>query len=355
MNNIDPTGMAMPGDDKLNLTAEQTAVIAVLSNQWFAAQAAGDKAGMAAAHDAANAIRNGLGSQSSTTSNSTRRNSSSSSKQGQQSSYSFESNFSPTAWDILVAAIAVTRPALSLEQVYKTANQWRDNAAKDLNPRRNPLPSGLYKTNAPPVVVVSGPTNIVVYAHLSISGNADKKVSGTVYPGLPYKGTSYREAVLEGIKYQWSTEKYNGKKVTVRAIDVGTNKSIMPLGQKSISVEIREGADESTGGPGSPMILYTKAPTGKELSLQQFRGLAAHEFGHSGFHIYDVYGSPLHPNADPGITNPFPSIMNNPYTTKAQQVDYDMVFENKSWESKNWVYYSSSPNILDTHVGAGNW
>ena len=59
INNIDPTGMAMLGDENLGLTPEQVAGIEVFSEVWFAARDRGDQAAMDAAHAGANDIRYG--------------------------------------------------------------------------------------------------------------------------------------------------------------------------------------------------------------------------------------------------------------------------------------------------------
>jgi hypothetical protein len=50
VNNIDPTGLIMPGDELLSV--QKQAEIAVFTKQWEAANAKGDSAGKAAAHAA---------------------------------------------------------------------------------------------------------------------------------------------------------------------------------------------------------------------------------------------------------------------------------------------------------------
>ena len=240
----------------------------------------------------------------------------------------------------------MTQPALSLDQVYKTATQWRDNATANVNPRRNPYPADLYKTNAPPVVVVQSPTNIVVYAHLDISGTGAT--------------TANRQAVVDGIRDRWAGT-YDNKTVSVRTIDVSTNKSIVPSNQPSIGVNIIDGYGTSTGWAGGPMTLYTgwtdKAGVNHSYTSRQFQQMAAHEFGHSGFNLKDTY-TDGHPNPDTGLAttnSQIVSIMRDPFTTRAQQVDYDMIFQNRSWESSSYIHYSSRPDIMDAHFGAGNW
>ena len=57
----DPTGYAVTETDKQNLTTAQQAAIQKATDDWNAAKAAGDKAAMQAANDAANAIRASAG------------------------------------------------------------------------------------------------------------------------------------------------------------------------------------------------------------------------------------------------------------------------------------------------------
>jgi len=114
INNIDPTGMYMPGDENLRLTSEQTAAIEVCSDAWFAAQASGDQDGMDAMHAAADAIRN-------MTQTDLAR---SAGMYSGNTAYIGLTAFPPSSMDILVAAIQKTQPALKLEQVRLTAKQW---------------------------------------------------------------------------------------------------------------------------------------------------------------------------------------------------------------------------------------
>ena len=140
VNNIDPTGMAMPGDENLGLTAAQTAAIAVLSDKWFAAQAAGDTAGMAAAHAAANAIRDNAGSgtgSSGSSSSSSSRNSGSSSGSGSNAAQQWgraTAGMPPSPFSILVRAVAVSNTVLPLSQVMKTAGAWLSAVGSARNP-----------------------------------------------------------------------------------------------------------------------------------------------------------------------------------------------------------------------------
>ena len=113
INNIDPTGMYMKGDEALGLSPEQTAAIEVCSDAWFAAQASGDQDGMNAAHAAADAIRYGQ------------------SIVNMANSYVLPPpgmfpyyNNPPGAYGILVNAITVGYPKLTPEQVLKTADEW---------------------------------------------------------------------------------------------------------------------------------------------------------------------------------------------------------------------------------------
>ena len=73
------------------------------SQQWFNAQAAGDQAGMHAAHTAANAIRYG-GAGSPTTPG--------------------MGAYPPGVWDILAWAIQQTQPGLTYEEAMQTAEAW---------------------------------------------------------------------------------------------------------------------------------------------------------------------------------------------------------------------------------------
>ena len=104
VNNIDPTGMYMPGDENLGLTPEQVSAIDAYSDAWFAAQAAGDQAGMDAAHASANAIRNGGGTGSPTTPG--------------------MGAYPPGMWDILAGVIQHRNPGMTYEEAMQTAEAW---------------------------------------------------------------------------------------------------------------------------------------------------------------------------------------------------------------------------------------
>ena len=130
INNIDPTGMYMEGDEALGLSPEQTAAIAVCSDQWFAAQASGNKDGMDAAHAAADAIRNMTQTDLSR----------SAGMYSGNTAYIGLTAFPPSSMDILVSAMQKTQPALKLEQVRLTAKQWSETV-KTIAPKIPGIPS----------------------------------------------------------------------------------------------------------------------------------------------------------------------------------------------------------------------
>jgi peptidoglycan hydrolase-like protein with peptidoglycan-binding domain len=108
----------MPGDEALNLTPEQTAAIAVCSDNYFAAVAKSDTAGMQLAHDTADEIRAQAGKTQQTGTNQP------------PSSYANLQNaaayyYVPTPYEIVVGAITATsKDVMSKEQILKTASEW---------------------------------------------------------------------------------------------------------------------------------------------------------------------------------------------------------------------------------------
>jgi RHS repeat-associated protein len=128
VNNIDPTGQIMPGDERLS--TQKQAEIAVYTKQWDAANAKGDTAGMASAHAAAEAVRNRTDSSPTSGGNSGSESSSSNSGSGAAYSAAYQqwqsitAGLPPTPYTVLVEEIAKFAPALSLDEVLTTANDW---------------------------------------------------------------------------------------------------------------------------------------------------------------------------------------------------------------------------------------
>jgi RHS repeat-associated protein len=123
VNNIDPTGMVMPGDEKRSEVDQ--AAIAAATFAWNKANAAGDAAGKAAAHAAAEYVRNNPSS-GNTNINITPRVS------GEKTNIN---NFPypgmgyhslpPSGTTVLMKALSVTsKKALSIDEIRKTANEW---------------------------------------------------------------------------------------------------------------------------------------------------------------------------------------------------------------------------------------
>jgi RHS repeat-associated protein len=130
LNNIDPTGAVMPGDE--NLSAQKQAEISVFTQQWDAANAAGDRAGMDAAHAGADAVRNRQESSPGSAGNSGNNGN------GAYSAAYYQwqiimAMLPPTNFSILVEEIAKFVPTLTLSEVLKTASEW----AKSVNIKMN--------------------------------------------------------------------------------------------------------------------------------------------------------------------------------------------------------------------------
>jgi hypothetical protein len=110
VNLIDPTGMVVTEWDKANLSSEQQAAIQKLTDAYYAAP---DKAGRDAAHNAAQAIRDGVGNTPKPPTGVV------------VPSYDYSAYYrAPTTYEIIITAISKTQPKLSLEQVRKTAAEW---------------------------------------------------------------------------------------------------------------------------------------------------------------------------------------------------------------------------------------
>jgi hypothetical protein len=111
----------MPGDEALNLTPEQTAAIAVCSDNYFAAVAKSDDVARDLAHAAADAIRDqARKSQATNTAHPT----TTGFTVGEKNIYP------PSTFMIVADAIAVKQPTLTIEQVFKTAAQWLQNSGE---------------------------------------------------------------------------------------------------------------------------------------------------------------------------------------------------------------------------------
>jgi RHS repeat-associated protein len=123
VDNIDPTGMVMPGDEKRSEVDQ--AAIAAATFAWNKANVAGDAAGKAAAHAAAEYVRNHPSS-GNTNINITPRVS------GEKTNIN---NFPypgmgyhslpPSGTTVLMKALSETsKKALSIDEIRKTANEW---------------------------------------------------------------------------------------------------------------------------------------------------------------------------------------------------------------------------------------
>jgi RHS repeat-associated protein len=120
---IDPTGKYMPGDE--NRSAEAQAQIAVYTEAWDAANAAGDSAAMAAAHEGAEAIRNGTY----TASRGSARNSAAYSEWSEMTK-----NLPPSNYSVFVESIMAIDVTLSLAEVMKRADDWLGVIEQKKNP-----------------------------------------------------------------------------------------------------------------------------------------------------------------------------------------------------------------------------
>ena len=346
VNNIDPTGMYMPGDENLNLTPEQTAAIEVLSDAWFAAT---DQAGRDAAHAAANAVRNGLGVNNDP-------------NVQNPGSYGFVTDFPPTAWDIVFGAIAVTNPALSLDEVYKNAKQWVDaSIAKNYQDPMYPLNAFTYyditslrSTNAGSVTIVEGPNDIVIYAYVRVNGSA----ADITVPGRAY--TTYRDLAVRGIINNWDGE-FEGKTVSVRVVDTSDGQEHQYMsGQKRFDISIIDEFGKSNvpwwwssiGNPAKITMYIGDDENNPPLySAQMFMETVGHEFGHI-LGLKDVYTDvPEERGGNRGFTSsgrPI-SIMNSQFDLGgAQDIDYAMAFRSHR-NNGNMLWYSENTDILDEY------
>jgi RHS repeat-associated protein len=153
VDNIDPTGMVMPGDE--NLSAQKQGEIAVFTQQWNAANAAGDRAGMDAAHANADAVRNRQESSPGSAGNS-----------GNNSSGAYSAAYyqwqiitamlPPTNFSILVEEIAKFVPTLTLSEVLKTASEWVNKVRAQTKSVKQPLQDILVENSELYVVSEAG-------------------------------------------------------------------------------------------------------------------------------------------------------------------------------------------------------
>jgi RHS repeat-associated protein len=137
VNNIDPTGRYMPGDEALNLTPEQTAAIAVLSDNYFAAVAKSDDVARDLAHAAAEAIRDQVRKTQSTVMPAlgSSKSSSGSNSAAYQQWQQMTAGLPQTPYSILVEEIAKLVPTLTLNEVMQTADKWVITSKARSNPQ----------------------------------------------------------------------------------------------------------------------------------------------------------------------------------------------------------------------------
>jgi RHS repeat-associated protein len=198
-----------------------------------------------------------------------------------------------------------------------------------------------------------GDEDLIVYedtvtgnASVRVNFNIDDKTDNTV-EGMTINGI-YTELFRLGIEKYWSNE--------TTSVHAGQNNN-------GIKVYIRDVTQQgeysnSYCGKGD-IYMYTgdsRTGIGHKYSGGEFMATSAHEFGHSGFNLGDTYPQGSKPSLDPGILNPFTSIMNSQFSIdRAQPVDFAIVFRNRTWESSKKFYYSNDATTLDEFIGTGKW
>ena len=196
-----------------------------------------------------------------------------------------------------------------------------------------------------------GDEQMVVYTD-SVTGNSSIRVNFNITDNTntTINNMTYADAFLNGVSNDWSS--------TTVACHTGQHANGIVVNVNNVTTA----NDYSRSYLGGPINMFVgDGRTGYTYSLADFMSTSAHEFGHAGFHVYDIYHY-TDPNTgstkrtDPNISVPFKSIMNYQFGLGgAQPVDYDIIFTNKTWTLNSWFYYSSDSNTLDKHIGAGNW
>ena len=196
-----------------------------------------------------------------------------------------------------------------------------------------------------------GDEQMVVYTD-SVTGNSSIRVNFNITDNTntTINNMTYADAFLNGVSNDWSS--------TTVACHTGQHANGIVVNINNVTTA----NDYSRSYLGGPINMFVgDGRTGYTYSLADFMSTSAHEFGHAGFHVYDIYHY-TDPNTgstkrtDPNISVPFKSIMNYQFGLGgAQPVDYDIIFTNKTWTLNSWFYYSSDSNTLDKHIGAGNW
>jgi len=203
--------------------------------------------------------------------------------------------------------------------------------------------------------------NVSVRANFNISGAAaddfvttgsesrTEEIDGvlTIFLGDPFHtyDITYRQAFLQGVANDWSTETTN--------VHTGQHAD-------GFEVTISRDAGRAHAWAGGPIRMFAKNMHGYRHTLADFMSVSAHEFGHAGFRIGDIYHETLDDGTirwhDPLIATPFPSIMNDHRAVSgAQPVDWAIILNNRTWERNTIFRFSNDPATLDRHIGYGLW
>ena len=167
---------------------------------------------------------------------------------------------------------------------------------------------------------------------------------------------TYEDAFLQGIANNWSGSA-GGYNVSV---NTGTNANGYEVTINNvISADVNSVSCGNFNGPIDMFIGDGRYGLDSLYTLDDFMSTSAHEFGHSVFHVYDIYTYTDEngniQKTDQGITTPFTSMMNGPWGIKAQAVDYAIILNNQTWTSTEFVFYSQYGDILDKYIGKGKW
>jgi hypothetical protein len=165
-------------------------------------------------------------------------------------------------------------------------------------------------------------------------------------------GGNYAQHTIDGIRNGWKGT-YDNKPVNVRIFKANANSP----GSIAVNIKTVSSANDFSTGPIGKMNLFIgdgRIGIDHRYSTANFMSVAAHEFGHSALRLWDVYIAG-HPDPDPNITTPFTSIMNRAWGITAQEVDYAILFGNRTWLSADHFRYGSDSATLDKILGVGNW
>ena len=207
------------------------------------------------------------------------------------------------------------------------------------------------KLNA--ISVVRNGNNINITANVTIEGElADEEIGDT--------GKKYSEVAISGINEAWSGKMGNLSIYTkVVVADNSIYKTIKITITESIQTSVTDvNTGDITLNCTKPTRIVDNDFTEEEIQIQydyavtncirNLKNVAAHEFGHGGFKLYDIYFDSKPFNKGKPIKNTG-SIMSN--GSFAQPVDFAMMLYNyKNNGFNNWLAYSDHEDILNKYA-----